>query len=72
MKKLTIEEKIEISAALHGRVRFMKDTIAKLKNNGLPCIVLKSREQYKNNKICFRCSRRKTKPKTKNIILCPN
>ena len=35
MKKLTIEEKIEISAALHGRVRFIKDTIAKLKNNGI-------------------------------------
>lgn len=35
MKKLTIEEKIEISAALHGRVIFMKDTIAKLKNNGI-------------------------------------
>lgn len=30
MKKLTIEEKIEISAALHGRVIFLKDTIAKL------------------------------------------
>lgn len=35
MKKLTIEEKIEISAALHGRVRFIKDTIAKLKKNGI-------------------------------------
>lgn len=35
MKKLTIEEKNEISAALHGRVIFMKDTIAKLKNNGI-------------------------------------
>lgn len=35
MEKLTIEEKIEISAALHGRVRFIKDTIAKLKNNGI-------------------------------------
>ena len=35
MKKLTIEEKIEISAALHGRIIFMKDTIAKLKNNGI-------------------------------------
>lgn len=35
MKKLTIEEKIEISTALHGRVRFIKDTIAKLKNNGI-------------------------------------
>lgn len=33
MKKLTIEEKIEISTALHGRVKFLKDTIAKLKNN---------------------------------------
>lgn len=31
MKKLTIEEKIEINAALHGRVKFMKETIAKLK-----------------------------------------
>lgn len=35
MEKLTIEEKIEINAALHGRVRFLKDTIAKLKNNGI-------------------------------------
>lgn len=35
MEKLTIEEKIEISKALHGRVIFMKDTIAKLKNNGI-------------------------------------
>ena len=35
MEKLTIEEKIEISAALYGRVRFMKDTVAKLKNNGI-------------------------------------
>lgn len=35
MEKLTIEEKIEISAALHGRIIFMKDTIAKLKNNGI-------------------------------------
>ena len=35
MKKLTIEEKIEISTALHCRVKFLKDTIAKLKNNGI-------------------------------------
>lgn len=35
MEKLTSEEKIEISAALHGRIIFMKDTIAKLKNNGI-------------------------------------
>ena len=33
MEKLTIEEKIEINAALHGRVKFMKETIAKLKKN---------------------------------------
>lgn len=33
MGKLTIEEKIEINAALHGRVKFMKETIAKLKKN---------------------------------------
>lgn len=31
MEKLTIEEKIEINAALHGRVKFMKESIAKLK-----------------------------------------
>ena len=35
MEKLTIEEKIEISTALHGRVKFLKDIIAKLKNNGI-------------------------------------
>lgn len=35
MEKLNIEEKNEISAALHGRVEFLKDTIAKLKNNGI-------------------------------------
>lgn len=35
MEKLNIEEKIEISTALHGRVEFLKDTIAKLKNNGI-------------------------------------
>ena len=35
MEKLTIEEKIEINAALHGRVKFIKDTIAKLKKNGI-------------------------------------
>ena len=35
MEKLTIEEKIEISAALHGRVIFLKKTIATLKNNGI-------------------------------------
>lgn len=35
MEKLTIEEKIEINTALHGRVKFLKDTIAKLKNNGI-------------------------------------
>lgn len=35
MEKLTIEEKIEINAALHGRVKFMKETIAKLKKNGI-------------------------------------
>lgn len=33
MEKLTIEEKIEINAALHGRVKFMKETITKLKKN---------------------------------------
>ena len=33
MEKLTIEEKVEINAALHGRVKFMKETIAKLKKN---------------------------------------
>ena len=35
MKKLTIEEKVEISAALHNRVDWMKKTIATLKNNGI-------------------------------------
>ena len=35
MKKLTIEEKIEIAAALHNRVDFLKKTIASLKNNGI-------------------------------------
>lgn len=35
MEKLTIEEKIEINAALHGRVKFMKETIANLKKNGI-------------------------------------
>lgn len=35
MKKITFEEKIEISTALHGRVKFLKDTIAKLKKNGI-------------------------------------
>ena len=35
MEKLTIEEKIEINAALHGRVKLMKETIAKLKKNGI-------------------------------------
>ena len=35
MEKLTIEEKIEINAALHGRFKFMKETIAKLKKNGI-------------------------------------
>lgn len=35
MEKLTIEEKIEINAALHARVKFMKETIAKLKKNGI-------------------------------------
>lgn len=35
MEKLTIEEKIEINAALYDRVRFMKETIAKLKKNGI-------------------------------------
>lgn len=29
MEKLTIEEKIEINAALHGRVKFMKETLQK-------------------------------------------
>lgn len=50
MEKLTIEEKIEINAALHGRVKFMKETIAKLKkkmdlmhhilSNVYPCVKL--------------------------------
>lgn len=35
MKKLTIEEKTEIAAALHNRVDWMKKTIATLKNNGI-------------------------------------
>lgn len=35
MEKLTIEEKIEINAALHGRVIFMKEAIAILKKNGI-------------------------------------
>ena len=36
-----------------------------------PCIALKSREQYKNNKICFRCSRKKPKPKPNNKRIMP-
>ena len=35
MEKLTIEEKIEIAAALHNRVKWMRETIATLKNNGI-------------------------------------
>lgn len=35
MEKLNIEEKIEIAAALHNRVDWMKKTIATLKNNGI-------------------------------------
>ena len=35
MKKLTIEEKTEISAALYNRVDWMKKTIATLKNSGI-------------------------------------
>lgn len=35
MEKLTIEEKIEIAAALHNRLDFLKKTIASLKNNGI-------------------------------------
>lgn len=35
MEKLTIEEKVEIAAALYNRVRWMKKTIATLKNNGI-------------------------------------
>lgn len=35
MEKLTIEEKFEINEALHGRVKFLKDTIAKLKTIGI-------------------------------------
>lgn len=35
MEKLTIEEKVEISAALHNRVEWMKKTIATLKSNGI-------------------------------------
>lgn len=35
MEKITIEEKIEIAAALHNRLDFLKKTIATLKNNGI-------------------------------------
>ena len=35
MEKFTIEEKIEIAAALHNRLDFLKKTIATLKNNGI-------------------------------------
>ena len=35
MVKLTIEEKVEISAALYNRIDWMKKTIATLKNNGI-------------------------------------
>ena len=35
MEKLTIEEKIEIAAALHNRVEWIRKTIATLKNNGI-------------------------------------
>lgn len=35
MEKLTIEEKVEIAAALYNRVRWMEKTIATLKNNGI-------------------------------------
>lgn len=35
MEKLTFEEKIEIAAALHNRLDFLKKTIATLKNNGI-------------------------------------
>ena len=35
MEKLNIEEKIEIAAALHNRLDFLKKTIATLKNNGI-------------------------------------
>lgn len=35
MEKLTIEEKIEIAAALHNRLDFLKKTISTLKNNGI-------------------------------------
>lgn len=35
MEKLTIEEKTEISTALLNRIKWMKETIAILKNNGI-------------------------------------
>lgn len=35
MEEFTIEEKIEIAAALHNRLDFLKKTIAGLKNKGI-------------------------------------
>lgn len=35
MEKLTIEEKFEINAALHDRVKFLKETIAEWIKNGI-------------------------------------
>lgn len=68
MEKLTIEEKIEISFPMVA-TQLLAIMAQKM---FFQCIILKSRVQYNNDKICFRCSRKKPKPKTKNIKLCPN